>query len=99
MVKLLSFSPLRFEIVCKLDKLVKQSPWYNNTAGDLIPELRVNTQAILQKYTTHSISSTVNVEEDVTTDYIRTIYEHAWNSGLKGITVNFPVRNHKYAAL
>jgi ribonucleoside-diphosphate reductase alpha chain len=70
-----------------LDELIKQSPWYNNCAEDIDPKLRVETQAILQRYTTHSISSTVNVAEDVTTDYIRTIYEHAWNSGLKGITV------------
>ena len=71
----------------ELDKLVKQSPWYNNTAGDLIPEVRVNTQAILQKYTTHSISSTVNVEENVDIKFIRDIYEDSWNNNLKGITV------------
>lgn len=71
----------------ELDKLTKQSPWYNNTAGDLIPELRVNTQHILQKYTTHSISSTVNVNNDVTPEFIRDIYNDAWNNELKGITV------------
>ena len=71
----------------ELDDLIELSPWYNNTAGDLIPELRVNTQAILQKYTTHSISSTVNVEEDVDTKFIRDIYEDSWNNNLKGITV------------
>lgn len=71
----------------ELDDLIELSPWHNNTAGDLIPELRVNTQAILQKYTTHSISSTVNVEEDVDTKFIRDIYEDSWNNNLKGITV------------
>ena len=70
-----------------LDVLIQQSPWFNNTAGDLIPELRVKTQAILQKYTTHSISSTVNVNNDVTPEFIRDIYENAWNNNLKGITV------------
>lgn len=72
----------------ELDKLIKQSPWFNNTAGDLTPELRVKTQSILQKYTTHSISSTVNVNNDVTPEFIRDIYNDAWNNELKGITVN-----------
>ena len=71
-----------------LDSIIAQSPWFNNTAGDLTPELRVKTQSILQKYTTHSISSTVNVNNDVTPDFIRDIYNDAWNNELKGITVN-----------
>ena len=71
----------------KLDELILDSPWYNNTAGDLTPELRVKTQSILQKYTTHSISSTVNVNNDVTPEFIRDIYNDAWNNELKGITV------------
>ena len=70
-----------------LDKLIKLSPWFNNTAGDLTPELRVKTQAILQKYTTHSISSTVNVNNDVVPEFIRDIYKNAWDNNLKGITV------------
>lgn len=70
-----------------LDSIIAQSPWFNNTAGDLTPELRVKTQSILQKYTTHSISSTVNVNNDVTPDFIRDIYNDAWNNELKGITV------------
>jgi ribonucleoside-diphosphate reductase alpha chain len=71
----------------ELEILIKKSPWYNNTAEDIDPKHRVETQAILQKYTTHSISSTVNVAENVDSDYIKTIYEHAWNKNLKGITV------------
>jgi ribonucleoside-diphosphate reductase alpha chain len=70
-----------------LDNIIKVSPWDNNCAEDIDPKLRVETQAILQRYTTHSISSTVNVAEDVSPEFIRTIYEHAWNKGLKGITV------------
>ena len=70
-----------------LDESIKYSPWFNNTAGDLTPELRVKTQAILQKYTTHSISSTVNVNNDVIPEFIRDIYKNAWDNNLKGITV------------
>ena len=71
----------------KLDELILNSPWYNNTAGDLTPILRVETQSILQKYTTHSISSTVNVNNDVDQKFIEDIYKNAWDSNLKGITV------------
>lgn len=70
----------------ELDELVKQSPWYGNTAEEISPSVRVRTQSILQKYTTHSISSTVNVSKDVTPSFIQGIYEDAWNSDLKGIT-------------
>lgn len=71
----------------ELDDLIKLSPWFNNTAGDLTPALRVKTQSILQEYTTHSISSTVNVNNDVDQKFIEDIYKNAWNSNLKGITV------------
>ena len=71
----------------ELDNLIKLSPWFNNTAGDLTPVLRVETQSILQKYTTHSISSTVNVNNDVDQKFIEDIYKNAWDSNLKGITV------------
>lgn len=71
----------------ELDNLIKLSPWFNNTAGDLTPALRVKTQSILQEYTTHSISSTVNVNNDVDQKFIEDIYKNAWDSNLKGITV------------
>ena len=70
----------------ELDELIKQSPWNGNTAEEISPSVRVKTQSILQKYTTHSISSTVNLSKDVTPSYIQEIYEDAWNSDLKGIT-------------
>lgn len=70
----------------ELDEVIKQSPWNGNTAEEISPSVRVKTQSILQKYTTHSISSTVNLSKDVTPSYIQEIYEDAWNSDLKGIT-------------
>lgn len=71
-----------------LNDLVSKSPWYKQTAEEINPSERVKVQAVLQRFTTHSISSTVNVANDVTTDYIKTIYEDAWDSGCKGITVD-----------
>ena len=48
---------------------------------------RVAIQQIVQKYTTHAISSTVNLPETVTKEEINGIYMVSWKKGLKGITV------------
>ena len=71
----------------ELDELIKTSPWYKNTAPELKPDERAILQSVLQKYTTHSISSTVNVDKDVDEKFISTIYTFAHSTGCKGITV------------
>ena len=71
----------------ELQTLIKKSPWYGNTAEDIDAIDRVKVQSILQKYTTHSISSTVNVSQDTTEETIATIYNTAYELGCKGITV------------
>lgn len=70
-----------------LDTLVSLSPWFEQTAEYLSPKERVKVQATLQAYTTHSISSTVNVANNVTEDFINEIYMNALELGCKGITV------------
>lgn len=70
-----------------LDIYYEQSPWYKNTANDIEPYKRVQTQAIMQRYTTHSISSTINLPSETTQETIDLIYRHAWEQGLKGVTV------------
>lgn len=54
---------------------------------DVEPILRVLTQATMQKYVDNSISSTVNLPESATPDDIFAIYDAAWQTGCKGITV------------
>ena len=71
----------------ELDELIKISPWYKNTAPELKPDERAILQSVLQKYTTHSISSTVNVDKDVDENFISTIYTFAHSTGCKGMTV------------
>lgn len=70
-----------------LDQLIQVSPWHQNIAEDIDPSDRVLVQSTLQKYTTHSISSTVNVANTVTEDFISTIYSEAFHKKCKGITV------------
>lgn len=54
---------------------------------DIEPISRVLVQATMQKYVDNSISSTVNLPESATVDDIFAIYDAAWQSGCKGITV------------
>jgi len=66
---------------------VKKSPWYGCTAADLNWESRVKLQAAATANICHSISSTVNLPNSATVEDVAKIYETAWRSGCKGITV------------
>lgn len=67
--------------------LFEMSPWYKATAPDIDWKRRVEIQGIIQRYTSHSISSTINLPNDVTIESVSEIYMHSWKQGLKGITV------------
>jgi ribonucleoside-diphosphate reductase alpha chain len=62
-------------------------PDYVVTAHDIDPYFRVKMQGVIQKYIDSSISSTVNLPEEVSVDTVADIYLTAYKSGLKGITV------------
>lgn len=70
-----------------LQELFKESPWYGSTANDINWVRRVEIQGVIQKYITHSISSTINLPENVTEAEVSQIYLESWKKGLKGITV------------
>jgi ribonucleoside-diphosphate reductase alpha chain len=70
-----------------LQNLFTKSPWYGATANDIDWKKRVEMQAVLQKYTTNAISTTLNLPEDTTTETVSEIYLHSWKQGLKGQTV------------
>lgn len=65
----------------------KYSPYYQSTASEIDWHQRVKLQGIVQKYITHSISSTVNLSKETTEDEIADLYIEAWKNGLKGITI------------
>ncbi len=48
---------------------------------------RIEIQSRIQKYVDHSISSTINLPEDVHPDTISKLYIEAWRKGLKGVTI------------
>jgi len=60
---------------------------FHRTAHVIAPDMRVKIQGACQRYVDHSISSTVNLPEDVEPEVISRIYLQAWKNGLKGITI------------
>ena len=62
-------------------------PEYVTTAHSIDPFFRVKLQGTIQKYIDSSISSTVNLREDIPVDTVADIYMTAYENGLKGITV------------
>ncbi len=69
------------------EKDIKKSPYAGATAPEIDWKKRIEMQALVQKYTTHSISSTINLPADVSVQKVSDIYVEAWKKGLKGITV------------
>lgn len=66
---------------------IENSPYYNCTAHDIDWKIRIQLQAICQKYITHSISSTINLKSDTKDEIVSQIYFESWKKGLKGITI------------
>ena len=61
--------------------------YFFRTAHTVIPDKRVKIQGVIQKYIDHSISSTINLPEDVEPEVISDIYFMAWQKKLKGVTI------------
>jgi len=66
---------------------ITKSPYSGSTAPEIDWNKRVEMQAVVQKYVTHSISSTINLPNDVSLDEVSNIYMESWKQGTKGITV------------
>lgn len=73
------------EVTKKKD--VNKSPYKGSTAPEIDWKKRIEIQSVVQKYVTHSISSTINLARDVSEETVGKIYLEAWKKGLKGITV------------
>ncbi len=67
--------------------LYEHSPYFKACAGDIAWQDRLEIQAIIQQFTTHSISSTLNLPAETTTTEVNEIYLEAYRLGLKGITI------------
>lgn len=70
-----------------LQEIIKKSPYWGAMANDVDWVQKVRMQGAVQKWVDHSISVTVNVPNQVEESLIGEIYEEAWKSGCKGMTV------------
>jgi ribonucleoside-diphosphate reductase alpha chain len=74
-------------IIEKLFGTDEDLPDHVVTAHDIDPYFRVKMQGVIQKYIDSSISSTVNLKENVQKETVADIYMTAYKANLKGITV------------
>lgn len=70
-----------------LKEIIAQSPYHKATANEIDWVEKVRMQGAVQKWVDHSISVTVNVPESIPEETISKIYQEAWESGCKGMTV------------
>jgi ribonucleoside-diphosphate reductase alpha chain len=77
------------ELVSLVVKFItnNETPYSNSSANDINWVNRVKIQSIIQKYTSHSISSTINLPSTVTEEEVSEIYIKAWDMKLKGVTI------------
>ena len=66
---------------------VSKSPYNGACSSNIDWHNRVRLQAVAQRHIDHSISSTINLPEDVKESVVADIYLEAWRSGCKGMTV------------
>jgi ribonucleoside-diphosphate reductase alpha chain len=71
----------------QIDELVKKSPYYGATSNDVDWVAKVKMQGKIQKWIDHSISVTVNLPNDISKEVVGKVYQTAWESGCKGVTV------------
>ena len=69
------------------DDILPKLPDYFVESKDIAPIDRIKMQAVLQKYTDASISSTINLPNEATVNDVYNIYVEAWKHGLKGVTI------------
>ncbi len=74
-------------VIEKLYGTDEDLPKHVVTAHNIDPYFRVKMQGAIQKYIDSSISSTVNLANNITEETIADIYMTAYEAGLKGITV------------
>jgi ribonucleoside-diphosphate reductase alpha chain len=71
----------------ELQAIIKKSPYYKATSNDVDWVEKVRMQGMVQKWVDHSISVTVNLPKDVNEELVSKVYQTAWESGCKGMTI------------
>jgi ribonucleoside-diphosphate reductase alpha chain len=71
----------------ELDDVPDDAKRVFQTALEIDPEDHLRIQAAFQKHVDNAVSKTVNLPEASTVDHVLTVYQTAWQWGLKGVTI------------
>ena len=71
----------------QLQEVIAKSPYNNATANCVNWVNKVKMQGAIQKWVDHSISVTVNIPKGTSEEVVDKIYQTAWESGCKGMTI------------
>ena len=71
----------------EIQKIAQKSPYYKASANDVDWHKKVEMQGRIQKWVDHSISVTINLPKNVSTELVGKLYINAWKYGCKGVTV------------
>ena len=70
-----------------MQAVIEKSPYNKSTANDVDWVAKVKMQGKMQQWVDHSISVTVNLPNSISEEMVDKVYQTAWESGCKGITV------------
>ncbi|MCL2027934.1 MAG: adenosylcobalamin-dependent ribonucleoside-diphosphate reductase [Bacteroidales bacterium] len=70
-----------------LSMIIEKSPYHKATSNDIDWLSKVKMQGAVQKWVDHSISVTVNIPAETKEELVSEIYQTAWESGCKGMTI------------
>jgi len=73
--------------ISEFDEIPKKVRDVFVTAHDISPEWHVKMQASFQKYTDNAVSKTVNLRHDATKEDVRAVFELAYKTYCKGVTI------------
>lgn len=71
----------------QLQQVYEKSPYFKATSSDVDWRETVRMQGSIQQWVDHSISKTINLPREATVEDVKELYELAWRSGCKGVTV------------
>ncbi|HLE48986.1 MAG TPA: vitamin B12-dependent ribonucleotide reductase [Patescibacteria group bacterium] len=74
-------------VIGKIEEIDEETRKVFGTAHEIHHDWHIKHQAAFQKYTENAVSKTINMNNNVTVDDIKSAYLLAWKTNCKGVTV------------